>query len=95
MIKIKNTMQEVNKHEYVSSNDCFYVVSKTDGTACVYKRVYAFDDCCIYCIYFENDESFYTDFTRTETFNNRFSECEYDIYKCRISELHTDVEIEV
>ena len=95
MIKIKNTMQEINKHEYVSSNDCFYVVSRTDGTARVYRRVYAFEGCYIYCVYFENGRSFCTDFTRTETFNNRFSECEYNIYKCRISELHTDVEIEV
>lgn len=31
MIKIKNTMQEINKHEYVSSNDCFYIASKSDG----------------------------------------------------------------
>lgn len=95
MIKIKNTMQEIDKNEYVSSNDCFYVVSKTDGTAYVYRRVYTFEDYYIYCIYFENDEYFYTDFTRAETFDNRFSECEYNIYKCRISELHTDVEIEV
>lgn len=95
MIKIKNTMQAINKHEYISSNDCFYVVSKTDGTAYVYRCVYVCGDCDIYCIYSENGLSFYTDFTRTETFNNRFSECEYNIYKCRISELHTDVEIEV
>ena len=95
MIKIKNTMQEIDKHEYVSSNDCFYVVSKTDGTAYVYRCVYTFDDCYIYCICFENGCTYYTDFTGTETFNNRFSECEYNLYKCRISELHTDVEIEV
>ena len=95
MIKIKNTMQEINKHEYVSSNDCFYVVSNTNGTAYVYRRVYVCGDCYIYCVYSENGGAFYTEFTRAETFNNRFGEGEYSFYKCRISELHTDVEIEV
>lgn len=95
MIKIKNTMQEIDKNEYVSSNDCFYVVSKIGGTACVYRRVHVCGDCYIYCVYFESDGSFCTEFTRTETFNNRFSENDFNIYKCRISELHTDVEIEV
>ena len=95
MSKIKNTMQEINKHEYVSSNDYFYVVSKIDGTACVYRRAYICGDCHIYCVYCENGWSFCTEFNRTATFNNRFSESEYNIYKCRISELHTDVEIEV
>ena len=95
MIKIKNTMQEINKHEYISSNDCFYVVLKTDGTAYVYRRVYRCGDCYIYSVYCENGGNFYTEFTSTETFNNRFDEGEYNIYKCRISELHTDVEIEV
>ena len=88
-------MQEINKHEYVSSNDCFYIVFKTDGAAYVYKRVYVCGDCYIYCVYLENGELFYTEFTRTEAFNNRFSEDNCNIYKCRISELHTDVEIEV
>lgn len=95
MIKIKNVMQEINKHEYVSSNDCFYIMEKTNGAAYVYKRAYVCGDHYIYCVYSENGGSFYTDFTRTETFNNRFDVDEYNFYKCRISEIHTDVEIEV
>lgn len=95
MIKIKNVMQEINKHEYVSSNDCFYIMEKTNGAAYVYKYIYTFGDCYIYCVYSENGGSYYTEFTRNDTFNNRFDADEYNFYKCRISKIHTDVEIEV
>lgn len=95
MIKIKNVMQEINKHECISSNECFYLMAKTNGEMYVYRRAYVCDDHYIYCVYCENGGSYYTEFTRTESFNNRFDEDEYGFYKCRISKIHTDVEIEV